>query len=171
MTLPQALAGRALNLATFWGLLKARYSASAPLVATLNGGKVYSAMDDFSRDERGDSQPWGRLVIIPAETLWPPQDTEPDKSGFGWQTRRPCRMRTSEARVQRSGGSCRQSNVSTTSGSSAWTRPMRLATRSTCRSTGRPGTPSACPSTTLAVLRPTPGSSTSASIDAGTSPP
>ena len=34
-----------------------------------------------------------------------------------------------------------------------------------------PGTPSAWPSTTFAVLRPTPGSSTSASMSAGTSPP
>ena len=42
--------------------------------------------------------------------------------------------------------------------------PIRFATRSTCRSTGNPGTPSAWPSTTLAVFRPTPGSSTSASI-------
>ncbi len=50
-------------------------------------------------------------------------------------------------------------------------RPMRpgrcrFATRSTCRSTGSPGTPSACPRTTFAVLRPTPGSSTSASMSA-----
>ena len=36
---------------------------------------------------------------------------------------------------------------------------------------GKPGTPSACPRTTLAVLRPTPGSATSASIVRGTSPP
>jgi len=35
---------------------------------------------------------------------------------------------------------------------------------------GSPGTPSACPSTTFAVLRPTPGSFVSASMSAGTSP-
>ena len=73
--------------------------------------------------------------------------------------------------VQRSGGRARTSVCSTLPGSSLWTRPRRLATRSTCRSTGRPGTPSAWPSTTFAVLRPTPGSFISASMSAGTSPP
>ena len=42
--------------------------------------------------------------------------------------------------------------------------PIRLRDAQTWRSTGNPGTPSAWPSTTFAVLRPTPGSSTSASI-------
>ena len=77
----------------------------------------------------------------------------------------------SEVRVQRSFGSAAHSCCSTTTGSSDSAMPMRFATRSTWRSTGRPGTPSACPSTTFAVLRPTPGSSTSASMLAGTSPP
>ncbi len=45
--------------------------------------------------------------------------------------------------------------------------PMRFDTRSTWRSTGSPGTPSAWPSTTFAVFRPTPGSSTSASMRRG----
>ena len=41
------------------------------------------------------------------------------------------------------GGSISHNCASTLTGSSFFTRPMRLATRSTCRSTGRPGTPSA----------------------------
>ena len=43
------------------------------------------------------------------------------------------------SRVQRSGGSAAHSCCSTTSGSSDSAMPMRLATRSTWRSTGRPG--------------------------------
>ena len=46
----------------------------------------------------------------------------------------------------------------------------RPVTRITCVSTGNPGTPNALPSTTLAVLRPTPGNVTSESIVSGTSP-
>ena len=54
--------------------------------------------------------------------------------------------------------------LSTSTGSSDVAMPMRFDTRSTWRSTGSPGTPSAWPRTTFAVFRPTPGSSTSASI-------
>ncbi len=75
-----------------------------------------------------------------------------------------CRTRASTPRR----GSAAHNCCSTTSGSSDFAMPIRLATRSTCRSTGSPGTPSAWPRTTLAVLRPTPGSSTSASIVLGT---
>ncbi len=85
-------------------------------------------------------------------------------SGFGRQMRRPCRISVSDVRVQRSGGIAAHNCCSTTIGSSPSAMPMRLATRRTCRSTGSPGMPSAWPRTTFAVLRPTPGSSTSASI-------
>ena len=80
-------------------------------------------------------------------------------------------MRASEVRVHRAGGIAAHNCRSTTSGSSESAMPMRFATRSTCRSTGSPGTPSAWPSTTFAVLRPTPGSFVRAAISAGTSPP
>ena len=49
-------------------------------------------------------------------------------------------------------------------------RPVRLATRKMCVSTAIAGTPNAVLSTTLAVLRPTPGSASSASRLCGTSP-
>ena len=49
--------------------------------------------------------------------------------------------------------------------------PRRWATRATCVSTEIPGTPKALPRTTLAVLRPTPGSVTRSSRRPGTSPP
>ena len=78
-----------------------------------------------------------------------------------------CRTSGSTAPAAARAHSC----CSTTTGSSDSAMPIRLATRSTCRSTGSPGTPSAWPSTTFAVLRPTPGSSTSASMLAGTCPP
>ena len=92
------------------------------------------------------------------------------QSGFGLQIRRPWRISVSDARVQSAGGSAAPSCCSTTSGSSDFAIPILLATRRTWRSTGRPGTPSAWPSTTFAVLRPTPGSFTSSSIVFGTSP-
>ena len=49
--------------------------------------------------------------------------------------------------------------------------PVRLATRKMWVSTATVGWPKAVLSTTLAVLRPTPGSFSSASRSAGTSPP
>ena len=77
----------------------------------------------------------------------------------------------SEVRVQRAGGIASHNCRSTATGSSDSAMPMRFDTRRTWRSTGRPGTPRAWPRTTFAVFRPTPGSSTSASIAAGTLPP
>ena len=61
---------------------------------------------------------------------------------------------------------------STSMGSSPRAIPSRLETRSTWVSTAMPSAiPYAWPSTTLLVLRPTPGSSTIAAIVRGTSPP
>ena len=97
--------------------------------------------------------------------------TQRSHSGRGLQMRRPWRMSVSDVRVHSAGGMAAHNCCSTTSGSSDFAMPMRLATRRTWRSTGRPGTPSAWPRTTFAVLRPTPGSSTSASIVSGISPP
>ena len=48
---------------------------------------------------------------------------------------------------------------------------MRLATRNTWVSTAIVGSPKATLRTTLAVLRPTPGSASSAAASRGTSPP
>ena len=60
---------------------------------------------------------------------------------------------------------------STASGVSPGARPVRLDTRKTCVSTAMVGSPKATLSTTFAVLRPTPGSASSASRSRGTSPP
>ena len=49
--------------------------------------------------------------------------------------------------------------------------PSRLATRKTCVSTASVGSPKAVLRTTLAVLRPTPGSASSAARSCGVSPP
>ena len=62
------------------------------------------------------------------------------------------------ARPPRLAAARRTAAASTATASSPSAMPMRLRPRSTCRSTGSPGTPSAWPRTTLAVLRPTPGS-------------
>ena len=71
-------------------------------------------------------------------------DWQRSQSGFGRQTRRPCRISASDARVQRSGGRLRAERrlddlriVRVARGR------CRFATRSTWRSTGSPGTPSA----------------------------
>ena len=56
-------------------------------------------------------------------------------------------------------------------GSCRGARPVRLATRKMWVSTAMVGSPKAMFSTTLAVLRPTPGSASSASRSRGTSPP
>ena len=63
------------------------------------------------------------------------------------------------------------SPVSTSSGVLPGARPVRLATRKICVSTAIVGSPKATLSTTFAVLRPTPGSASSASRSRGTSPP
>ena len=63
------------------------------------------------------------------------------------------------------------SSCSTASGVLPGARPVRLATRKTWVSTAMVGWPKAELSTTFAVLRPTPGSFSSASRVPGTSPP
>src|SRR5665647_3763845 len=60
---------------------------------------------------------------------------------------------------------------STLTGSSSEVEPKRLAKRPTCVSTVIPGTPKALPSTTFAVLRPTPGRVTRSLSRGDTSPP
>ena len=71
-------------------------------------------------------------------------------------------------------GSARErasSPVSTSSSLRPGARPVRLATRKTWVSTAIVGSPNATLSTTLAVLRPTPGRACWASRERGTSPP
>jgi len=68
-------------------------------------------------------------------------------------------------------GTSAMSCASTSAGSSPWARPRRFVTRSTCVSTAMPSAMSkAWPRTTLAVLRPMPGSGTRAAMLRGTSP-
>lgn len=96
MPLPQELAGRSLRLATFWNTLKSRLSTQE-ILNILNGGKVYKATDDFSHDEREDNQPWGRLVIVPATTLWPTSDVSAGYRGFNFLIRAEMRVPNSTA--------------------------------------------------------------------------
>ncbi len=64
----------------------------------------------------------------------------------------------------------RPTSCSTLTGSSCSVQPKRRASRPKCVSTVMPGTPKALPSTTFAVLRPTPGSVTRSFSRPGTSP-
>ncbi len=44
---------------------------SALMQTILGGaGRVYVEGDDYSEPEGAENQPWGRLVIVPATTLW-----------------------------------------------------------------------------------------------------
>ena len=77
----------------------------------------------------------------------------------------------SEMLIRDFGGVTFMSFISTSSGSLPGAIPVRLPTRKTCVSTAIVSFPNATLSTTLAVLRPTPGSASSASRDRGTLPP
>src|SRR5262252_9111597 len=73
-------------------------------------------------------------------------------------------MRRCVACVHRGLGRRAQRSSCIFSGSSARVSPSRWLTRVTCVSTAMAGIPKALPSTTLAVLRPTPGSATRSSV-------
>lgn len=73
----------------FWAAVKARLSTSRMnrvLYGTRTGGgsRVYRNTDDYEEPEGNESAPWGRVVIIPATTLWHPQDVpgETRKTAF-----------------------------------------------------------------------------------------
>jgi hypothetical protein len=91
MTAPlQELGGRAIRVSTFWPALLARLRVSALtgiLNSALASAGVYLATDDFSRDERSDGAPWGRVIVIPTTALWPVTDVDPGWHGFGWLVR------------------------------------------------------------------------------------
>ncbi len=87
-----------------------------------------------------------------------------------WHTRRPWKTTRCESIVQSLLGKIAATSASTFSASSAVVQPKRRARRPKCVSTVIPGTPKALPSTTLAVLRPTPGSVTRSSRRPGTLP-
>src|SRR5262249_55574590 len=87
------------------------------------------------------------------------------------QVRRPGIMGGGGGGVHRGLGRRGQRRSCIFSASSALVGPSRWLTRVTCVSTAMAGIPKALPSTTLAVLRPTPGSSTSSSTVRGTTPP
>jgi hypothetical protein len=94
MTSPtQWLDGASVNLSPFWTALVARLSTPT-ILRLLNGGKVYRGTDDYSRDERSDSGPWGRLVVLPIDTLWPATLPEPDRVGLAWLVRSEVRAPT-----------------------------------------------------------------------------
>src|SRR5437016_9244743 len=87
-------------------------------------------------------------------------------------TRRPCRIRVCENQVHFSRGTSAIRSRSIFTGSFSFVRSSRVAIRCTWVSTTTPSFfLNQHPSTTFAVLRPTPGSCTSSSIVSGTCPP
>src|SRR5579859_5660927 len=95
----------------------------------------------------------------------------PQAGRRAWQTRRPCQIIRCERSVQPLRGMSAATSASTLTGSVSVVQPKRRASRPKCVSTVMPGMPNALPSTTLAVLRPTPGRVTRSFSLAGTSPP
>src|SRR3954454_3878046 len=88
-----------------------------------------------------------------------------------WHTRRPCQMRWCDSIVQSRLGNSTPTSCSTFTGSVSDVHPKRRANRPKWVSTVMPGRPNALPSTTFAVLRPTPGRVTRSSSVFGTWPP
>ena len=77
---------------------------------------------------------------------------------FAMQTRRPWRMRRRLRPVHSLAGTMLHTSSSIFTGSVAEVSLSNRVSRVTCVSTANPGTPNATPSTTFAVLRPTPRS-------------
>ena len=93
------------------------------------------------------------------------------QAGFlAWQVRRPWKISTWLSMVQSRLGNSAPIACSTLTGSVSAVQPNRRTSRPKCVSTVMPGTSNALPSTTLAVLRPTPGRVTRSSSRPGTSP-
>src|SRR3989449_6619881 len=87
-------------------------------------------------------------------------------------TRRPCRISVCENHVHLSRGTSAIKSRSIFTGSFSVVRPSSVVSRCTWVSTTIPSfLPNQVPSTTFAVLRPTPGSWTSCSMVSGTVPP
>jgi hypothetical protein len=112
---------------------------------------------------------------------WPPASadghpaarTQPAQSGRrAWHTRRPWKISRCENIVHSffSTRAVISRSTATASVCVVSPSPTHAPARRACPP-GNPGTPKALPSTTFAVLRPTPGRATSSSIDPGTSPP
>ena len=53
-----------------WQATKARL-LTAKKQRMLGPGKVYLEGEDYTLPEGPDTRPWGRLVVVPAATLWP----------------------------------------------------------------------------------------------------
>ncbi len=86
-------------------------------------------------------------------------------------TRRPCAMSRCEKKIQSRRGTSSIKSRSIFSGCPCAVNPSLCESRATCVSTTMPAVmPKALPSTTLAVLRATPGSSSNSSSFGGTRP-
>jgi hypothetical protein len=73
----------------FWDAMRTRLEANVPLRNVLGGaGRVYRVTDDFSKPEEAtDTRPWGRVVIVPSDTMWPSPDFPGQTKTVSWLTR------------------------------------------------------------------------------------
>jgi hypothetical protein len=73
----------------FWDALRVRLGSNATLNNVLGGAnRVYRVTDDFSKPEDArDTVPWGRVVVVPSDTLWPQPDFPGQTKTASWLTR------------------------------------------------------------------------------------
>src|SRR5699024_3014123 len=155
-------------------------AAGHRLVATGATGQQRKHRAGAGREGAATSHPRGSRTSFAAFTgsVWPSPyaghsratGQAPQAGLRAWQRRRPCQMTWWHTITQSFFGNSAPTSASTVSGSVLVVQPNRRASRPKWVSTVMPGTPKALPSTTLAVLRPTPGSFTSSARVRGTSP-
>lgn len=76
-----------LNLNEFWVAMKTR--VDSPLMQEILGGRgrVYvpsDPPDDVREVEGQPNEPWGRIIMMPRETLWPQTDVPGDWQNVPW---------------------------------------------------------------------------------------
>lgn len=70
----QAQGGASVGLAAFWAAVAARLSTPEAL-RILGGGRVYRATEEeVGTPVAGSTVPWGRLVLVPTQTMWPEEE-------------------------------------------------------------------------------------------------
>jgi hypothetical protein len=73
----------------FWDAMKARIAGSVSLNNVLGGAnRIYRVTDDYDQPEDvTDQKPWGRVVIVPSDTLWPTPDMADQTKTVSWLVR------------------------------------------------------------------------------------
>ena len=173
-----ALSSRSSEVSTFTlegpGPGTNRVSSSQPARAATSSTAASTASAFLTRGPRCA----GSLAAVSGSVGPAPYDGHQRATGqaphagfWAWQQRRPCQIRWWLSSTQSFLGNSAPTACSALTGSVSSVQPNRRDSRPKWVSTVMPGMPNALPSTTFAVLRPTPGSSTRSLSRGGTSPP